>query len=251
MKPTVLIDADVVAFSAAAACEEAIEWAEGYWTWNADFHATKNACIVQVERIMDELKGHEHVLCLSDHTDNFRLDWHPEYKHQRKGGKRPLVLQQIKEWMVEELDAKRLPRLEGDDLLGILATMKSKRPRVVVSIDKDLRTIPCTFYRDIYDDPVEVDETMADYNFLLQTLTGDITDGYPGCPGIGPSAAASILEVGAPVEDNWEAVVDAYEDNGLGVEEAICQARCARILRASDYNIKKKEITPWTPQSFE
>jgi DNA polymerase-1 len=66
---------------------------------------------------------------------------------------------------------------------------------------------------------------------MLQTLTGDTTDGYPGCKGIGPVNADKVLEgLGTP-EEMWEAVVEAYRKKGFGREFALQQARCAFILR--------------------
>lgn len=246
-KPTLLIDADVVAFQCAAACETALEWEPGHWTWNVNFTEVTNAVLSQIERIMDALEGHDYKLCLTDPKHNFRLDVLPTYKTHRKTVKKPLVLLKVKEWMVEELDGIIRPGLEGDDVMGILATHPSKREKIIVSIDKDMKTIPCTYVRDIAQPPAEITEDEADYNHLFQTLTGDVTDGYSGCPAVGPKRAEQIIELGATIADNWAAVVETYASKGLGEEEALRQARVARILRATDYDFKKKEPILWTP----
>ena len=94
---------------------------------------------------------------------------------------------------------------------------------------------------------IEVTPEEADRWFYMQTLTGDATDGYSGCPGGGPKKAEAILE--AAGENPWPAIVAAYEKAGLSEEAALQQARVARILRASDYNFKKKEPILWKPQS--
>jgi len=78
---------------------------------------------------------------------------------------------------------------------------------------------------------------------LLQALTGDSVDGYPGCPGIGPKRAERLLNK----ETSWETVVAAYAKEGLDEEYALAQARVARILRWDEYNIKKEEVILWTP----
>ena len=45
----------------------------------------------------------------------------------------------------------------------------------------------------------------------------------------------------------WATVLAAYDKAGLGEQEALVQARCARILRKSDWNSRKKEVILWTP----
>jgi DNA polymerase-1 len=257
-KPTLYIDGDVVAFQCAASREQAVEWAEGYWTWNVSFAEVTNAIVTTVERVADTLEG-DPVLCLTDPDRNFRKDILPSYKLHRTTQKKPLVLLAVKRWLVEEMGAVMRPGLEGDDCMGILATRPRPGEKIIVSIDKDMKTIPGNYVRTraVVDsegvqlvgayDVVEISKDEADYNHLFQTLTGDITDGYSGCPGIGPKKAEGIIELGATIADNWQAVVRAYAKAGLGEEEALTQARVARILRASDYNFKTKEPILWAP----
>lgn len=244
MTRQLLIDADVVAYSAASAAEKAVDWGDGYWTWHCDFDAVKDAVLEKIDQVMESLDGDEYSLCLTDSEGNFRKSILPTYKGNRVSVKKPLVLLAVKQWMIDELNAYFRPRLEGDDCMGILATIKSKKERVIVSIDKDMKTIPGLFSRD-GKTVVEVSEEEADYWHLYQTLTGDTTDGYSGCPGIGPKKAEAILtQAEGPL---WEAVVKTYERAGLSENEALVQARVARILRASDYDFEKKEPILWTP----
>ena len=88
----------------------------------------------------------------------------------------------------------------------------------------------------------EVTQEQADYNHLLQTLTGDSVDGYSGCPGIGPKRAEKILET-----CDWDSVVSAYNKAGLEEQDALVQARVARILRWGEYDKRKKEPILWNP----
>ena len=98
------------------------------------------------------------------------------------------------------------------------------------------------FLRDIYE---YIPEEEADKNFLMQTLTGDPVDGYSGCPKIGAVNAARIMDK----DCSWNAVVAAFEKQGLTAHDALIQARVARILRAGDYDFKKKEVKLWTPST--
>ena len=244
-----LLDADVIAYVAASSCEVATDWGGGYWTWHCDENKVKESVLSQIETSMATFKADERALCLTDSDGNWRRGVLPTYKGNRSGIKKPLVLKSIKEWMIEELGAYFRPTLEGDDCMGILATVKDDYERIIVSIDKDMKTIPGKFSRD-GKTIMEISEGEADYWHLYQTLIGDITDGYTGLPNCGPVKAKKIL--GEPsadfsVAEAWPKVVEAYQKGKLGEEEALTQARVARILRASDYDFKKKEPILWTP----
>jgi len=239
-----LIDADVVSYEAACAVEKAFEFEPGYWTWSCDFNEVQRVFDDKITKLMDELKGDKAVLCLTDRERNWRLDVLPTYKGNRKAVKKPLVLKPLTEWLIEERGAYFRPRLEGDDIMGILSTRSNpeREERIIVSIDKDMKTIPGLFSKD-GKKIVEVTEEEADYQHLYQTLIGDTTDGYTGCPGIGPVKAKAIL-----ADPSWDAVVATYEKAKLNEEVALQQARVARILRASDYNFKTKEPILWQPK---
>lgn len=247
MSRTLLIDADVVAYNAAASKEVATHWGDGYWTWHCNEDAVKAAVLEMLDRYMDELGGTAMKLCLTDSEGNFRFGVLPSYKGNRKSVKKPLVLKAIKQWLIDEHDAYFRPGLEGDDCMGILATAPIiKGEKIIVSIDKDMKTIPGLFCHRLDEGVMEISEAEADYWHLYQTLTGDTTDGYAGCPGVGPKKAQAILE--DPSMGRWDAVVKTFEKAGLTEADALQQARVARILRASDYDFKKKEPILWNPK---
>jgi len=257
--PVLLIDADVLAYQCASAAEVATEWEPGYWTWHCDEGQVREAVLAALQTYQEGFGTDRYTLCLTDSDGNFRKRILPTYKGNRANVKKPLVLKAIREWMIDELGAYLRPGLEGDDCMGILATVatKDKAQRIIVSIDKDMKTIPGFVSRGDPDDIVQVSEDEADYWHLYQTLTGDQTDGYSGCPGIGPKTAEKLLKTlpDGPVNPEmthvewmWSLVVKAYEAKGLSQEVALTQARVARILRATDYDFKKKEPILWHPK---
>jgi DNA polymerase-1 len=126
--------------------------------------------------------------------------------------------------------------------MGILATNPhSKTQKIIVSQDKDMKTIPTQ----VWDgkDLVTITEGEANYRHLYQTLIGDAADGYKGCPGVGPVKATKLLDA----DPTWATVVAAYTKAGLTEADALTQARLARILRWSDWDAEKKEPILWTP----
>lgn len=265
MKRTLLLDGDVFAYQAAAASETVIPWCDEVHTVEGNLSKARALLESSIDRIMRELNGDDYVVALSDiqidesSQSSFNVYWRrdvlPTYKNHRKGVRKPIVLRPLREWMIESLPCKLKPRLEGDDVLGVLATHPTliKGEKVIVSIDKDMKTIPGLFYRNLNDkaELVDISEYDADYNHMFQTLTGDTTDGYAGCPGIGPVSAVKILEGWEtkpnPREFMWSAVVKAFEKAKLNEAQAIIQARVARICRHTDYDFKKKEPILWIP----
>lgn len=113
-----------------------------------------------------------------------------------------------------------------------------------MSVDKDMKTIPCDLYNPGKGTRRVVTVEEADRFHLFQTITGDPTDEYPGCPKAGPKAAEKAFEKYGPT---WAAVLSVYASKGLTEEDALMQARCARILRHTDYDFKRKEPILWTP----
>jgi 5'-3' exonuclease len=143
---------------------------------------------------------------------------------------------------------------------------------VIVTEDKDLKTIPGELFFPSSDELVKVDEFDAELNFYSQALGGDVTDGIIGCPGIGPLGARQLLEekLGVipyqhtfksgpragqsetrcekvPMDSYWSAILSHYERAGLSEEDAILQARLAYILQYKNYDFKKGEIIHWVP----
>ena len=267
-KRTILFDGDVAAYQFGFAAERPVEWPGGLWTMHADANMAQFTLNDMLETLMDELKGDRLVVVLSDDDEDrqFRYKLAADYKANRKGKRKPMLHPKLREFMKLNYDVYQRPTLEGDDTLGILLTSPTiiKGEKICVSIDKDMKTVPGLHYNTNKKDAgiVEVTEDEADYFHMLQTLTGDTVDNYKGCPGVGPVAAERILVdavAGGVGHDErfefdaldneyaWEQVVAAYEKKGLGEEEALRQARLARILRAEDYDFEKKKVILWTP----
>src|SRR5690606_35316533 len=127
------------------------------------------------------------------------------YKMNRAGVRKPVTYKPLRAYVHEKYETYERPRLEGDDVLGMIATNPKMYPgeKIVCAIDKDLKTIPCTLYNYEKQELREITRYEADHFWMMQTLMGDRTDGYPGCPGIGPKKAEKILEGLETVEEMW------------------------------------------------
>lgn len=241
---TLLIDGDILVVSTGAVLEREIDWGDDEWTLTCDVKEVKATVIYTIRRLERDLEADQSVITLSMGT-TFRHELYHGYKKGR--GRKPVGTNEVKRWLIEEHGAKYKPGIEADDVMGILATNPRiiKGEKVIVSQDKDMLTIPGMIYRD--GDIVTVSPEEALRNWLTQTLTGDTTDGYPGCPGMGPVKAKKLI-ANIPEGDRWwPHIVGAYESVGLTEEDALMQARLARILHNDDYDHASKKVILWHP----
>lgn len=289
-KRTALIDADILVFQAAQKAEVPTNWGkpEGsdfdLWTLHAEFQPALEHMVAMIGSIQDTLGADEVVLALTDPV-NWRKEVLPSYKSNRADKRKPMLLPALRDYILALSDFPGMrpymkPGLEGDDVLGILMTHRSAIPgeKICVSLDKDMKTIPGFHYnqgkpeRGIF----EVSPQEADEWHMRQTLSGDATDGYSGCPGIGVQKAEEIVKerlaavmtertisrgprkgqvVVEPVMVSmepddatlWSIVVSHYVAAGLTWDEALVQARVARILRNTDFDYKTGRPILWQP----
>jgi len=178
-------------------------------------------------------------------SKNFRYAVLPTYKHNRKDLVKPLLFPILKDFLHENYRCQVWDELEGDDAMGLLSTKEPGR-HVICSIDKDMKQIPGDHFNWFTNLRTKITEEEGDRWFYTQVLTGDPGDGYSGIPGCGPKKAAKLLD-GVSNGDTWPIIVEAYEAAGLTEEDAIQQARVARILRFPEYNFTTGEVTLWNP----
>jgi len=178
-------------------------------------------------------------------SKNFRYEVLPTYKHNRKDLVKPLLFPILKEFLHENYRCLVWDQLEGDDAMGLLSTQEPGR-HIICSIDKDMKQIPGEHFNWFTNLHTKITKDEGDRWFYTQVLTGDPGDGYSGIPGCGPKKAAKLLD-GVSNGDTWPIIVEAYEAAGLTEEDAIQQARVARILRFPEYNFTTGEVTLWNP----
>lgn len=245
-----LIDADILIYQAIASAEQEFEFVDGNYAYHTNIADAKNNFMGSLQAIFMRAGTDSYKLCVSDSL-NWRKGVYPEYKSNRKHTRKPLAFNVFRQWVLDSYDAISKPTLEADDVLGILAT-KPGNDVIIWSIDKDLKQIPCKHITK--DGIVAVTKEEGDYFHLRQTLTGDATDGYPGCPGVGPVKAEKLLDPGplgftSPASVGlWPIVAAAYVKAGLTEADALVQARIARICQWENWDQNKQEVIMWSPQ---
>jgi DNA polymerase-1 len=247
---TLLIDSDVLVYKAASSAQTNLDWGE-VASVNLDEAQAIRALTAQVIELQDILHGDKIIMALGDpNGKNWRKDILPSYKANRDPDAKPKLIGFLREFINKTWNTYSRPTLEGDDVLGILSTAPDlvRGERIIVSIDKDFQSIPGKLYN-----PGKpqlgirtINRDQADYYHAYQTLIGDATDGYKGCPGVGPKRATAVLGP-IPKDEYWAAIVAQYEAKGLTEEDALVQARVARICRDEDYDRINKKVILWTP----
>jgi len=250
---TLLIDGDILVFQIASSCQSgAVDWGGGVYSPPvADLNEAKGRFRDKIA----ELKlasGADDVKIALKGEGNFRRRILPTYKANRQNLVPPMLRAPLMAWLLKHPQVVSRPLLEGDDVIGILATLRSTGEpdpdKLIWSIDKDMRQIPGNHWTPDGVEYISVEQ--GDYQHMLQTLTGDATDNYKGLPGCGPVKAQRILSLPHPheiVTVGWHFVVEAFEKAGLTEADALVQARVARILRATDYDFVERKPIPWTP----
>jgi 5'-3' exonuclease len=181
------------------------------------------------------------ILFFSDSV-NFRKTIDPDYKGHRNR-KKPCGYKRVINKLKEEYDVLIMPTLEADDAIGIYAT---KVPgNIICSPDKDMRQIPGDLF-DLSTGVVTITPEEGRRWHLIQTMSGDQTDGYAGIPGIGIKRAEALLEANGAT---WQTVVDAFAAKDLDESVALKNARLAKILQHEDYDYANKEPRLWNPSS--
>lgn len=246
-----LVDGDIYAYKITAADEQAVEWEEDQWSITGD----AKACLGSFDNMMSSLclafdTSPEKIMVAFSDKENFRKGIYPKYKANRKGNRKPVTYSALVGHIAAKYKSITYPKLEADDVLGIIATTpKLQGNCVILSSDKDFKQIPgkrCNPFSGEENFVVE-ESTLeeAEHFFFTQVVTGDATDGYPGCPGIGEKTVEKLFTLGLTREEYWRIICDLYKSKGLTEEDALVQAHCAKILRYENFNSKSKEIILW------
>ena len=232
-----LVDADYVVYKCCASAESEIDFGDDVIVVTSKFSDAYNCVKRELNKIAQNFFDSETILFFSDSV-NFRKSIQPAYKGHRNR-KKPCGYKRVINQLKDEYRVIIMPTLEADDSLGIYAT---KHPgNVICSPDKDMRQIPGQLF-DMNETMSVTPEEGAKWH-LIQTLAGDQTDGYAGCPGLGVKRAAALFDEKGY---SWKTVVQAFADRDLSEEVALENARLARILQCTDYDVAEQQPILWT-----
>jgi len=239
---TLLIDADYIVYKCCAAAETEIDFGEDLIVVTSRFNEAYEAVQRELLSIATDLGCFDDTTLFFSDNINFRKSIDPEYKGHRNR-KKPCGYKRVINKLKEDYHVVVMPKLEADDAIGIYAT---KEPgNIVCSPDKDMRQIPGDLY-DLSTGVVTITKEEGYRWHLIQTMSGDQTDGYAGVPGIGIKRAVALFEKDGYT---WDTVVKAFAEKDLSEDVALTNARLAKILQVTDYDFTNQEPRLWSPSS--
>jgi len=266
-----LIDSDMLLYKSATATEVEVQVSDYCWTRHSQISEALQLYWDQVQIWVDTVGASfdDCVHCLSGNSF-YRKELYPNYKAARKDKPKPIGFRAMREQILTERSSFMYDSIEADDLLSIFADMlrQESEDHVICSKDKDLDQVPG---RHLWvDEDRDVSKADAIKAFYRQCLSGDSTDGIPGCPGLGDIGAARKVEklnLSQPV-DCWEAIVREYAEAHKAEQRkadkepgrkphpillyepeefAILQARLVRMLNSDDYDFETHKVRLWKP----
>jgi len=241
---TLIVDADIVAYKLSTISEKPIRWENDLWTLHSDETECEAMIKDYFQNLQDQTKCSKIITAFSD-ENNFRNSILEDYKLHRKNTRKPITLKFCKDYIFKNYNGYKKPDLEADDIIGILATSNIvKGIKIICSEDKDLNQVEGLHFNPVNKEFYKISPEQGNYNFYFQVLTGDQSDNYKGCPSVGAVKATKILENS---KNYWKSVVETYKENNLTEQDALVQARVARILKNKDYDFKLKKIILWSP----
>lgn len=129
---------------------------------------------------------------------NFREEVAHTYKANRKPESKPTYYNEIRQYIQDHFNTVITEGAETDDYLCPASKDVSERYKdtvpIIVSIDKDLLSVPGNHYNFVKRELITIDEATADHNFFKQMLTGDRADNIQGLSGFGPVKAAKYTD---------------------------------------------------------
>ncbi len=236
-----LIDADFIVYKACAAAESEVDFGNDVILVTSNFSDAYGATKRELTKLENKFGSFSSMILFFSDSENFRKKILDSYKGHRNR-KKPCGYKRVIEALRKEYKVIIKPTLEADDAMGIYATKYTGN--CIVSPDKDMRQIPGQLYN--FDETFTIEPAEGAKWHLIQTLAGDQTDGYGGVPGIGVKRAEALFK---DKGYSWSTVVQAFKERDLTEEDALINARLAKILTNDDYDFKKKQPKLWNPRA--
>jgi len=237
----ILCDADFIVYKACAAAESEVDFGNDVILVTSNFSDAYGATKRELTKLENKFGSLSTLILFFSDSVNFRKKILPDYKGHRNR-KKPCGYKRVIKALSKDYKVIIKPTLEADDSMGIYAT---KYPgNIIASPDKDMRQIPGQLYN--FDETFTITPEEGAKWHLIQSCAGDQTDGYGGISGIGVKRAVSLFEEKGY---SWKTVVNAFVEKGHTAEEALVNARLAKILTAEDYDFKKKRPILWSPSA--
>lgn len=201
-----LLDSDIYAYRAAAACENEDE-----------LQAVRSVDSLIINTLMcgvDKCGYVDEWKLFLTGKGNFRNDIAvtAPYKGNRADKVKPKHLAALRKHLMQEWKADMSEGQEADDSIAIEAT-KLGDDGVIVSLDKDLDQVAGWHYNFVKREAYYITENVGLLRLYMQILTGDAADNIIGIRGVGNIKAKKMLEEAVDETELFQRCVEAYDGN--------------------------------------
>lgn len=238
-----IIDAESYIYKAACNCSTLCQLPDGKYIEAYSIEQGMDWLRAELESLASRAGCSEYVLVVGNVGKNFRKVLNPNYKANRKNQKKPIMLDVLKQKVNIMMPIRYNKCLEADDTCRIL--LEQNKDAVLISIDKDLRTISGKVFDSYHDTIRYISPIQAEANFKRQLLMGDSADGYGGLPKVGKATADKLLAQGITIDD----IAQMYIDKGLTLDDFKTTYNMAKIIGKDDY--KDGVITLYNGEHFD
>jgi hypothetical protein len=226
-----LLDSDIYAYRAAAACENEDE-----------LQAKRSVDSLIINTLMcgvDKCGYVDQWKLFLTGKGNFRNDIAitATYKGNRADKVKPKHLAALRSHLMQEWKADMSEGQEADDSIAIEATTLGDNG-VIVSLDKDLDQVAGWHYNFVKKEAYYITEAEGLLRLYMQILTGDTADNIIGLRGIGNVKAKKMLEDALDETELFQRCVEAYDGN----EDRVVENAHLLFLRRHEGQIWKPPV---------
>lgn len=178
------------------------------------------------------------------------------YKGNRVLMEKPIHYKSIRRYLVNRWMAVTTQGWEADDEVTMISHTLGHDPEkvIIVSQDKDLRTVPGLLYnyrRDTYE---RITRQQSLVNFYRQVLMGDQTDNIVGCYKVGEAKATKLIGEDMTEQEMWDTCLKEYEASMqkagcpyAGREAYVIVLETARLLHLARDMRETEPAGYWNP----
>jgi len=192
-----------------------------------------------IEDLKAKFLTNDVILVIGD-QNNWRKQYHPDYKANRKDKEKPPMYDIILNELYSNYEIVSLPNLEADDTCRIISEDNKNYPtrKILVSIDKDFHSFPCELYDPLHDKQYVVNEQEAEYNLMKQIIMGDKADNIQGLEGYGEVKTTKFLDSEPHTLDD---VRELFREKGQ-LEDFKVNLNLVSMVSIDRYNFNTGEV---------
>lgn len=236
-----VIDIESYIFRACTACKALVQDKQDKFIYTESYDLRKGMDYLNnfIEDLKNRFLTNDVILVVGD-KNNWRKQYYPEYKANRKDKEKPPMYEIILNELYNKYEVVSLPNLEADDTCRIISEDNQNYPtrKILVSIDKDFHSFPCELYDPLHDKQYVINNEEAGYNLMKQIIMGDKADNIQGLEGYGEVKTTKFLDSEPHILDD---VRELFREKGQ-LEDFKINLNLVSMVSINRYNFNTGEV---------